>query len=132
MLLHHSTTFILFTGAYVINHVSIGILVVYTIDFCNIWVHWAKALAGTKFDNVNLINGAMMLIWWFYCRLVAFPSFIYKGVYVLPGKISVVKGTPLETVNNILFVFCSVIFVLSIYWFILIVIMIKRAVVDGE
>jgi len=39
MLLHHGVTFILFTGAYVVNYVSIGMLVVYALDFNNIWVH---------------------------------------------------------------------------------------------
>jgi hypothetical protein len=39
MLLHHGITFVLFTGAYVINYVSIGMLVVYALDFNNIFVH---------------------------------------------------------------------------------------------
>ena len=132
MLLHHIVTFILFTGAYVINHVSIGMLVVYAIDFCNIFVHWAKALAGTRFDDVNLVNGACMWIFWGYCRLIAYPSFIYTGLFILTKDVPHIKDTSIETVNNILFVFCSVIFILSFYWFILITKMIKRALVNGE
>jgi hypothetical protein len=39
MLLHHGVTLVLFTGAFVINYVSVGMLVVYALDFNNIWVH---------------------------------------------------------------------------------------------
>ena len=132
MLLHHIVTFVLFTGAYVINHVSIGMLVVYAIDFCNIFGHWAKALSGTRFEKINLVNGAFMWVTWGYCRLVAYPAFMYQGIIVESENVPHIKGTQIETVNTILLIFCFVIFIMSFYWFILITYMIYRAVVHGE
>lgn len=82
MLLHHGATFILFTGAYVINYVSIGMLVVYAIDFNNIFVHICKSLAGTTYENTTNFIGMIMWITWVYCRLIAMPCFIYMGNFV--------------------------------------------------
>jgi len=74
---HHGVTFILFTGAYVVNYVSIGMLVVYALDFNSIWTRQCISLAGTKYDNLVNVLGVVMWLTWLYCRLIAMPVVIY-------------------------------------------------------
>ena len=133
MLLHHGVTLVLFTGAFIINYVSIGMLVVYALDFNNIWVHQCKSLGGTKLDWLVNAFGVTMWVSWLYCRLIAMPTFIYEGCFTQFYKIvPSLKGTSIETIDLILATFCFFIFCLSIFWFYLITIIIIRSLKDGD
>lgn len=66
MILHHALTIILYTGSYIMNHISIGILVVYSCDTTDFFVHFAKASGGTKFRKSCYLFGLGMWICWFW------------------------------------------------------------------
>lgn len=133
MLLHHGVTLVLFTGAFVINYVSVGMLVVYALDFNNIWVHQCKSLGGTKLDGLVNFFGVIMWISWLYCRLIAMPIFIFDACVTEFYKVvPSLAGTPIETIDWILATFCAFIFFLSIFWFYLITKIIIRSFRDGD
>ena len=64
MILHHALTVVLYTGSYLMNNISIGILVVYSADTADIFVHLAKATAGTTFRLTCYVFGASMWLIW--------------------------------------------------------------------
>lgn len=47
MCLHHLLTLSLFYGSYIMNEIESGIIVSFLMDFCDIWVHFAKAFVDT-------------------------------------------------------------------------------------
>ena len=73
MVLHHASTCIAFTGGYYMNIASIGLLVSVLMDFCNLWVHFAKAFSGTTYKNTCFFFGGGMWLFWMYTRIVSFP-----------------------------------------------------------
>lgn len=70
---------------------------------------------------------------WLYCRLIAMPIFIYDGCFTQFYKIKPsMVGTPIETIDLILAIFCGFIFVLSIFWFYLITRIIINSFTTGD
>jgi hypothetical protein len=132
MVLHHASTCIAFSGGYFMNIASIGLMVSILMDFCNLWVHYAKAFSGTTYTKTCYVFGGGMWIFWMYTRLICFPivfahSLFYQD-YLVPG----VSGSSQQTVFNILGVICLIILVLSIWWAYLITIMLYKAIKTGE
>ena len=114
------------------NIASIGLMVSILMDFCNLWVHYAKAFSGTTYTKTCYVFGGGMWIFWMYTRLICFPivfahSLFYQD-YLVPG----VSGSSQQTVFNILGVICLIILVLSIWWAYLITIMLYKAIKTGE
>ena len=132
MLLHHTLTFILFSGGYLMNFIPLGMLVILAIDFCNVWTHYAKVFAGTTWKNTCMFCGAMCWGTWFYCRLVCLPLVIYYACFALVEKIPDIDGSSEATVLHILGVFLSLIMLLSIFWFYLISRMVLKAIREGD
>ena len=132
MLLHHTLTFVLFTGAYLMNIIPIGFLVILAIDFCNLFTHYAKAYAGTIYTNVCMFMGAMCWATWFYSRLVCLPILIYYGLLVNPSKIPGIDKSAEKSVFTILGVFLTFIVFLSVFWWYLITRMVLKAIREGD
>lgn len=66
MILHHALTVILYTGSYLMNNISIGILVVYSCDTTDLFVHLSKASAGTTYKKTCYFFGFGMWAVWFW------------------------------------------------------------------
>lgn len=132
MLLHHTLTFVLFTGAYLMNIIPTGLMVVYVIDVCNIFTHSSKAFAGTTWKNLCLFCGAVCWFSWFYCRLVCLPIIIYYALFTLVDKIPNIETSAEKSVFTILGVFLSLIVLLSVFWFYLITRMVLKAIREGD
>lgn len=132
MLLHHTLTFVLFTGAYLMNIIPTGLIVVYVIDFCNVWTHYSKTFAGTNWKNTCLFCGATCWITWFYCRLICLPIIIYYALFELVDKIPNIDTSAEKQVFTMIGVFLSLIVLLSVFWFYLITRMVLKAIVSGD
>lgn len=132
MLLHHTLTFVLFSGGYLMNVIPTGLLVILVIDFCNCWTHYAKAFAGTVYTNLCMFMGAMCWATWFYSRLVCLPIIIYYGLFVNVDKIPGIQYSAEKSVFTILGVFLSFIVLLSIFWWYLITRMVVKAIREGD
>jgi very-long-chain ceramide synthase len=66
MLLHHALTAILYTGSYLMNNISIGMLVVYACDTTDMFVHFAKGLSCSTFKKSCNFFGLGMWMCWFW------------------------------------------------------------------
>jgi len=93
MVLHHGITVVAFAGAYFMNIASIGIMVVFLTDLCNVWVHLAKAFAGSVYENTTNVLAAGMWIFWLYTRLFCFPLVFIRTFYYESFKTPGVYGS---------------------------------------
>lgn len=85
MMLHHVLTVILYTASYQINCVELGILVVYTHDWADMFGHFGKSFSETDFKWIQYFNAVSMWLGWLISRLIMFPLAIWYGVFVIPG-----------------------------------------------
>ena len=80
-------TFLLYYGSFLINTQAIGALVVYVLDWSEVFISLSKTFSETKFKRVLAVSGVLMLVSWWYFRIFAFPIVFYQGLYTLPRQI---------------------------------------------
>ena len=133
MFLHHGLTLILYSSSYLINCTELGILVVYTHDWADLFGHFGKCFADTHFKKIQYFNAAAMWFGWIMSRLTTFPYAIWYGVFIIPySKIPFWSGSEESKLLNIQGTFCGVLLLLNIWWFYLITIMIFRFATTGS
>merc|ERR1712093_62114 len=85
MIVHHVVTLSLLYGAYVLGYFRVGMLVMFSMDVCDIFLYSAKILkivkSGGKVDYpaaVYYVGFGMIPVSWFFFRLVYFPFVVMR------------------------------------------------------
>jgi hypothetical protein len=78
MMLHHIATSCLYFGYIFSNHQGIGAVIAFLHDIADIWATAAKGFNSTKYNTGAVICFVIMVITWFYTRLVVLPLVIYS------------------------------------------------------
>ena len=86
MCLHHLITMGLYFGGYIMNEIESGIVTIFLMDFCDIWIHFAKAFVDTTYKKTCTFFGVLMWFFWGYIRLYCFPYHVYINYFVNPWK----------------------------------------------
>jgi len=119
MLLHHFVTLLLLICAYTSGYYRVGILCLFCLDICDIFLHASKTIR--LIENVRPLNPVFivtayigMVLSWFFFRLVLFPV---KVIYTSLVQ-SIDYGGWINADNWFFFnVLLFIIFVLQVYWF---------------
>lgn len=89
MIIHHVVTLSLLYGAFICGYFRIGMLVMFSMDVCDIFLYSAKILkiikSGGKIDYpkaVYYVGFGMIPISWFFARLVYFPLVVMRTTFV--------------------------------------------------
>merc|ERR1712093_9377 len=89
MIVHHAVTLSLLYGAYVLGYFRVGMLGMFSMDVCDIFLYSAKILkivkSGGKVDYpaaVYYVGFGMIPISWFFFRLVYFPLVVMRTTAV--------------------------------------------------
>lgn len=123
MLIHHLTTLALLLSAFSSGYYRCGVLCLFCLDVCDVFLHWAKILR--LMDNAKplyppfLIGVYLsMVISWFVFRLILFPI---KVMYTASFQ-AVHYGGWINCDNWIFYnSLLLILFFLQVYWFYLIV-----------
>ena len=78
MTLHHTVTLYLLFGSYMINIWECGCIIAFIHDLSDIMGHLSKCMAQTTKDKVTIPTGILMMILWFYTRILMLPYCIYN------------------------------------------------------
>jgi len=79
MLLHHSMTVFLISLAYLMNYVTMSLLVLYSHDFADIFGCFVQTFVDTNRKWLTFTCYIMLLISWFYTRLWVFPNELIRA-----------------------------------------------------
>lgn len=133
MCLHHLLTVSLFCGGYIMNDIEPGIITSFLMDFCDIWVHFAKGFVDTKFKSTCTVFGVFMWFFWGYTRLYCFPYFIYMVKYSPPFSEPLnMQGTPEGHIALLITCLLSILGIMGIWWWYLISKMVFTALSKGK
>lgn len=73
MALHHGSTLFLYALSYYLNRVECGAIIMYLHDWADIPCSFVRCFSETVFVAPALISAALMVVFWFYTRLIVFP-----------------------------------------------------------
>jgi hypothetical protein len=76
--LHHTVAIFLYSGAYLINFLEIGIVLSFLHDLSDIFTRSTQCLAETKYNTLTMFQFIICMIVWFYSRILLLPYFIYQ------------------------------------------------------
>jgi len=76
-MLHHAITIMLFVGNYYLNFMTAGMVTVYGFDTTDIWVCASRLSSELKHSLGIKIFSSLMLISWWYIRIICFPIMYY-------------------------------------------------------
>jgi len=89
MIVHHVVTLSLLYGAFVVGYFRIGMLVMFSMDICDVFLYSAKILkivkSGGKVDYpkaVYYIGFGMIPVSWFLFRLLYFPLVVMRATFL--------------------------------------------------
>lgn len=126
MLLHHTMTVLLVALAYFMNYVTMSHLVLFTHDFGDIFCYLSKLFVDTKYKSVAVALAPGILFSWGYMRLYVFPTDLIRvAVYENPKYEEIYGITVLGGMLH--FLLC-----LHVYWYLLFLKMVWRAVRHSE
>lgn len=130
MTAHHTVCIMLYTMNVLTNRLSSVVGLAFCCSITDVFMALTRLIAETKYSKIGAFVGVALLIpVWFYFRLVAFPFnlyFIFQKIYGINDKLE----KP-NTLDNIYFILLGMIFILSIYWFYLIMISICKFLKKG-
>ncbi len=139
MIVHHIATIALLSCSYLTNHVRIGSVILIVHDVADIFLEFAKcfnyvAQNNKKWkDTARLICDSMFgvfVIVFFASRLVIYPGYVLRS-YFFDGFIGEGKYG-FDWVGGKIFTVCLLLLqILHVYWFSLILIMIKKLLTTG-
>jgi hypothetical protein len=102
-------------------------------DFCDIWVHAAKALVDTTWKKTCTVMGVFMWFFWGWTRLYCFPYFIYYTYLHDPFREPINMAGSYEGYNQLFIAsLLSILAIMGVWWFYLISKMVFRAVFKGK
>lgn len=133
MCLHHLLTLSLFYGAYMMNDIESGIIISFLMDFCDIWVHFAKSFVDTKFKNTCTVFGILMWFFWGYTRLICFPYHVYMTYFMSPFQDPLNMSGTYEGYNYLFTAsLLTILGFMGIWWWYLISKMVGKAILKGK
>ena len=128
MVLHHVLTISLYIGGHIMGDILSGLLVVLIMNFCNIWVHFAKGTLGTTLKKTTNTFGVLVWVFWFYTRLICFPYCIYYMLFVYPFELPNMSGSYEGNLYFFKGSLLSILGVMGVWWWYLISKMVFKAV----
>jgi very-long-chain ceramide synthase len=131
MALHHFLTLSLFVGGHMMGDIYSGLLIVYIMDFCDVWVHFAKGLCGTTWKKTTDFFGFAMWIFWFYTRLFCLPFCVYWMLFVYPFELPNMSGSYEGNLYYFKGSLLTLLGIMGIWWWYLISIVLFKAIFKG-
>lgn len=129
MALHHVVTMFLIAYSAVIGHARIGVLVMFLHDFSDTFLHASKifhyALEGSPWHILCDITFAVFALTFFVTRLVLYPFLIWQTYETLSQFDWSFAEKSLTSALALLVFF-------HMYWFALIMKILKQAIIGGE
>ena len=86
-MLHHAIVIMLFIGCYLMNFVTCGMVIVYAFDTTDIWVCASRLSSELKFKLGIKVFSILMLISWWYIRIICFPIMYYLNFRYYPSQV---------------------------------------------
>ena len=136
MVVHHLATIGLLYASFSVGHFRIGLLTLYCMDVCDVFLHFGKLIRFV--DNVyhnRLCDLCITLCFfglvttWVYYRLILFPvKVLYVSSVVLVHYLGYANADNAAFFNVLLFV----VYILQIYWFYLIAAYAIKVVCHGK
>jgi ceramide synthetase len=114
MMLHHAATVILYLGMIGNNSVNACAFSGFIHTIADIFVYSARAFSHTKYAKVGVVPFLLMILTWFYTRLIVVQWFAYAtfSYYTFPPQFSAY-----ETICSIMIFLGLVLCMLHFYWF---------------
>ena len=115
------------------NNTEMGIIVSYLMDFCDIWVHFAKGFVDTTYKTTCTVFGVFMWFFWGYTRLYCFPYFVYMAYLYVPFSEPLNMSGSYEGYNSLFIAsLLTILGIMGIWWWYLISKMVFSAVFKGK
>ena len=127
MALHHMCTLYLLMGSYMFNIWECGCIIAYLHDLSDIMGHLTKCMGQTTYDKITIPTFIMMMILWFWTRILVFPYCFYN-IWAQSIKF----GVYCSVTRPIYIYLLSMLWVMHIYWFSLFVRMVTKAIKKGD
>jgi acyl-CoA-dependent ceramide synthase len=131
MCVHHLITISLYAGGHIMGDIYSGLLIVYIMDFSDIWVHFAKASCDTHWKKMCDFFGVQMWFWWAYTRLFCLPYCIYWMLFIYPYDLPNMSGSYEGNLYFFKGSLLSMLCIMSLWWFYLISHMLFKAIFSG-
>lgn len=77
MMLHHGLTILLYGISYYMNRVESGAIIMFLHDWADIPTSLLQCFVETTYEKITIFSSVMMMLVWFYTRLIIFPQVIY-------------------------------------------------------
>ena len=129
MLLHHFVTVFLYAFSYLTNLTKAGSVIMFLHDWADVPTSSVKAFTETTYSKISVFLGISMLVVWFYSRLVVLPPIIYEGG--IKAKYYTQHGANFNCHYYLAF-FLIILLILHVYWFYVLVIVIKNYATKGK
>ena len=84
LMFHHILTIFLYVGTYKLNYLAVASLIIYTLDFGDLFISLSRIFIETHYKIFTIIFGVAMFFIFMYCRLVVYPLFAYYGFHYNP------------------------------------------------
>lgn len=130
LLVHHFVTFALIYGSYAVGFERIGILVLITHDFNDIFLELGKTYVYKKNEFMKIACMSTLIVSWMISRLWIFPfRIIYSSIFELPYHLPFDVFAPV--ISSFILFLCTLL-TMHIYWFFLMLRIVYKKLWQGK